>query len=469
MVLSPADQLAIVNAISRVDFESFSARVFAHLHPDRPYHRNWSTKTLHWHLDQIRQGLRRLIIAMPPRTGKSLATSVALVAYLHGLDPTLKVICASYNQELATTLHNDYRRIIKSAWYKHLFPKTRIEGKDTDTHVQLVGGGMRYATSVGGPLTGLGADVIIIDDPLKADDAMSDTMRDRVNSWFSRVMYSRLNDKMKGTIIIVGQRLHMNDLIGHVSGPRWSSLTLPAIAQESRVFPISDNNEHLYRKGEVLDPARETLQKLEEQREKMGSDIFSAQYLQQPVPEGGAMFKRNWIMRYDQPPRPEKGDEIIQAWDCASSEGVMSDYSCCTTWMKRGGLYYLLHVFRGRVDFTTMLKKAIELATSYKPRMVIIEKSSVGPALASQLKRGAGISATTITVRDHKTVRASAQTAKFESGSVYLPKHATWLLAYEDELFAFPGGTHDDQVDATTLALAYERTTAKTTTSFCPV
>lgn len=469
MKIPPIDLNMALDEACRRDFETFSARVFDHLNPRAKNHVNWSTHTLHWHLDLVRRGeVRRLKIAMPPRTGKSIATSVAFVAYMHGLDPRKKFICVSYSQELATKLHNDYRRIIKSDWYKRIFPRTRIDGKDTDDRVELVGGGTRIATSVGGTLTGLGADIIIIDDPLKAGDAMSDAKRNAVNEWFSAACYSRLNDPKSGAIILVSQRLHMNDLFGYLDGPEWTKLTLPAVSQETKDHPISDYNEYCYAKGEVLNPARETLQMLEWRREEMGSDAFSAQYLQQPVPPGGATFKRDWIMRYDQLPTPQKSDEWIQAWDCASKDGLASDYTCCTTWMKRGGVFYLVDVFRERVDFPTLRRQATRLARKYKPRMVLVEDTSVGPALTREL-RLADINVRAVNVRDPKTVRAGVQALKFEGGRVYLPRQAPWLRAYEDELLAFPQGHHDDQVDSTCLALAYERGTAKTVTSSYPI
>lgn len=458
----------LLDVICRTDFESFGAKVFSHLYPGTPYHQNWHTQSLHYHLGDVGRGAyNRLIVAMPPRSGKSIAASVALPAFIHGHDPTKQIICASYAGELAVKLHNDYRKIVTSAWYRRMFPRTCIAArKDTESYVELSAGGTRVATSVGGTLTGLGADVIIIDDPLKASDAFSDAKRQTVNDWFGSSLLSRLNDKKTGAIIVVSQRLHMDDLIGFLlsSTKGWEVLVLPAIASEDLKIWIGDNQYHTYRQGDVLHPERETLAMLEMLRQSMGSDLFAAQYLQEPVPPGGAMFKRSWVLRYDQLPRPEPGDEILQSWDTASKEGLANDWSVCTTWLKREGLFYLFDVFRQRIDYPKLRSAAVRLAELHRPRMVLIEDASVGAALIPELRR-AGLNVRAINAREPKQVRAAVQAYKFEGGRVYLPKQAPWLRDFEDELFAFPGGKYDDQVDSMVHALTDGPSTARTTTT----
>ena len=443
-------QAMALDAACRLDFETFAERVFRFLDPGTPYHVNWHTKSIHWHLDLIRQQtINRLIIAQPPRTGKSIAASIAFPAFVHGHDPNKRIICASYSQELATKLHNDYRKIMESRWYKRLFPRTRISPrKDTNSYTELTDGGTRIATSVGGVLTGLGADIIVVDDPLKASDAYSDAKRNAVNDWYGSTLYSRLNDKKSGAIVVVSQRLHLDDLIGHLQCGRqdWERLILPAIAQEDMKIDVGDYLYHLYRRGEVLNPARETLAMLEELRTLMGSDMFSAQYLQAPVPPGGNMFKRAWVKRYDQIPMSEDGDEILQSWDTASKDGPANDWSVCTTFLKRAGLYYLIDCFRARLEYPQLRTKAIQLAWQHGPRLVIVEDTGVGTALVAEL-RNSGINVWPNRPEKGKEARAAVQAATFEGGRVYLPNKAPWLEELEAELFAFPGGRHDDQVE----------------------
>jgi len=458
----------VLDIVCRRDFESFGALVFDHLNPGTIYLPNWHTKSLHYHLGDVGRGTyNRLIVAMPPRSGKSIAASVALPAFIHGHHPARRVICVSYAQELAVKLQNDYRKVLDSTWYRRMFPRTRIaRRKDTESYVELTAGGTRVATSTGGTLTGLGADIIIIDDPLKASDAFSDAKRQSVNEWFGSSLLSRLDDKKAGAIIVVSQRLHMDDLIGNLlsTSTGWERLVLPAIASWNQKIWTGDNQFHWYRKGEVLHPERETAEMLENLRRNMGSDLFAAQYLQRPVPPGGNMFKRKWVLRYDHMPRPEPGDEILQSWDTASKEGLANDWSVCTTWLKRGGLFYLLDVFRERVDYPKLRSAAIRLAEQHRPRFVMIEDASVGTALISDLRRS-GLNVRAIPARESKQVRAAVEAAKFEGGRVYFPNRAPWLRDFEDELFAFPGGKYDDQVDSMVHALTEGRPPVKMTTS----
>jgi len=467
-------QRDIFNAILRRDFAAFGAKCFNYLNPGTRYVADWHTKATHNVLDGVRKGYYNgLIIAQPPRGGKSIAGSVAFPAFLHGHRPSMRIIGASYSEALAIKHHNDYRTIVKSDWYKQLFPRTRIDTrKDTETWVELTRGGSRVATSVGGTLTGLGADLIIIDDPLKATDAYSQAKRDACNEWYTGTAVSRLNNKNEGAIIIIGQRLHTDDLIGHVistgGAQAWEIQELSAIAQKDHYVSLSDNVRHFYKKGDVLSPERESLQVLENLRTMIGHEQFSAQYLQMPVPPGGVTFKRDWVRRYESTLNHESGDYVLQSWDAASRDGVNNDWSVCTTWLVRAGLYFLLDVFRRRCQYPDLKAAAIALGKQFSPRIVLVENASLGPALASEL-RLSGLNVKEISVKEGKEVRAKVQSAKFEGGRVYLPTRSSFLRDYEDELFAFPGGHHDDQVDSTVQALAYEHRVSRTTTTFYPL
>ncbi len=168
------------------------------------------------------------------------------------------------------------------------------------------------------------------------------------------------------------------------------------------------------------------------------------------------MFKRSWVEgeRYDTLPDYDSSD-IIQSWDTASKTGPQNDWSVCTTWLVQNGNYYLLDVFRERVDYPALRKKAVELGLKYNPRIILVEDTNVGIALAKELKTR-GLRTGAITVTQGKEARASVVAAEFEGGLVHLPRKAHWLSEYEAELFSFPGGRHDDQVDSTVQALAYD-------------
>jgi predicted phage terminase large subunit-like protein len=182
----------------------------------------------------------RLLITQPPRSLKSTCVSIAYVAWLLGHNPTRRIIVVSYSNDLAADLHRHFRMIIEAPWYRALFPAMRL-AKDTDTEVVTSVGGGRYATSIGGTLTGRGADLIVIDDPLKAEDAGLDLARKRVVDWFCGTLVPRVNDKERGPIIVVSQRLHEADLAGHLlEQGHWRHLELQAIADESARLSYPD-------------------------------------------------------------------------------------------------------------------------------------------------------------------------------------------------------------------------------------
>ena len=450
----------VISALLRTNFASFSRTVFQTLNPGTRYLINWHNWAIAFHLEEVRAGrIKRLIINMPPRSLKSTAASVAFPAFLHGHDPSLAIISVTYAQDLSIKLHNDYRAIITSRWYGELFPSTRIDRrKDSEGEVLLTGRGSRLATSIGGTLTGRGADIIIIDDPLKPSDAYSDSRREAVNEWFGSTLSSRLNDKVTGAIVIVTQRLHVHDLVGHVldtSGEDWTVLNLPAIAVDDEVIQLGGNRQHRRSVGDVLHPEREPREVLDRLRRDLGSDAFEAQYQQNPAPPGGAMFKRRWLVRYAQIPTPLEGDVIIQSWDTASKTGPASDWSVCTTWLIRSGQYYLLDTFREKLDYPQLRSAALRLARLHSPRMVLIEDAGVGTGLIAEL-RTLGVNVSSITSSTSKEARAAIQSGKLEGGRVQFPERAQWLSELESELFSFPGSRHDDQVDSIVQALAYE-------------
>jgi hypothetical protein len=303
---------ALLDAILRSDFPSFIHRCFNSLTPGARFLPNWHIKALAFHLEQARLGkIRRLIICMPPRSLKSIVASVAFPAFVLGHDPTRRLIAASYGAELAVKHASDCRAILRAAWYKRLFPRTRISKiKDTESEVVTTVRGYRLTTSIDGTLTGRGGDMIIVDDPLKPSDALSDSKRERVNNWHNDTLISRLDDKQTGVIVVVMQRLHVHDLVGAVlDGPdQWTVLNLPAIAEQDERIQIGENEYHVRRVGDLLHAEREPQSVLDSLKAQLGSDIFSAQYQQRPVPSGGAMIKRAWVRRYEQlPPRPHLG------------------------------------------------------------------------------------------------------------------------------------------------------------------
>ena len=370
----------MLNAVLRRDFASFLRKTFHTLTPGQAYVPGWHIQAIAHRLQQVHDGeVRRLVINMPPRSLKSIAASVALPAYLVGHDPTRRIICVSYSTELAHKHSNDFRALLDSGWYRDLFPGTRIGPyKNSESEIELTRRGYRLATSIGGTLTGRGGDVIIIDDPLKPIDALSETKRGAVNQWYANTLLSRLDDKRTGAIVIVMQRVHIDDLTGFVlaQSEGWAHLCLSAIAEHDEAVQLTDDKVYHRRAGEPLAPEREPLRLLENLRLQLGSELFSAQYQQAPVPPGGAMIKRHWVQRYSELPSEDRRLSILQSWDTAAKGGPDNDWSVCTTWLQtRDCQWYLLDVWRGRVDYPGLKVKVADLARLWKTRQVLIEES----------------------------------------------------------------------------------------------
>lgn len=462
---------ALLRAALRQDLGTFIAKVFQTVSPGDRYLHNWHIDAIVHELMQVHRGKnRRLIVTQPPRSLKSICTSVAYVAWCLGHDPSMRFACVSYSHELAATFARQFRTVVTSDWYRALFPNMRL-AKDTETECVTTKGGGRLAVPVGGSFTGRGADVIIIDDPMKAGDAQSENARRAVNDCYGTTLLSRLDDKGDGAIILIMQRLHEDDLAGKLlRDGGWFHLDLPAIAQEDQEIAIGPGTIHHRLKGDVLHPAREPLAILDEIKREMGSLRFSAQYLQRPVPLEGNLIKRDWFKWYDTGPSRDFSVEIVQSWDIASTMGEASDYSVCTTWLVVKRNYYLLHVWRGQLEFPHLRQKLIALALEHKPNCVLIEEAGPGLHLVQDF-RANPVSGVPIPIgikpEGDKLVRMEAQSARFEAGQVHLPNEAPWLATFLHEMLAFPMARHDDQIDSVSQFLNWAETHCKPMT-FAP-
>src|SRR5882757_2804652 len=316
----------------RRDFGTFAGRCFQDLNPQTDLAMNWHLEVIAAKLTAVREGkIRRLIINLPPRHLKSLMASIAFPAWCLGLDPTAQILCVSYAQDLADKLSRDCRGIMMSPWYRKIFRTRLAPHRQAVQEFITTGQGYRLATSTGGVLTGRGADIIIIDDPLKPEEALSDAQRKAANEWYDHTLYSRQNDKRRGAIVIIMQRLHEDDLVGHVLGQeQWEILSFPAIAEkdeEHRIETILGPRRFTRRRGEALHPDREPLEVLDRIRRTIGEYNFAGQYQQSPAPLGGGLVKAEWFKRYRENELPERFDRIVQSWDTANKATELSDFS----------------------------------------------------------------------------------------------------------------------------------------------
>jgi predicted phage terminase large subunit-like protein len=448
--LSPDEYAAIL----RSDLGYFAERCFCELNPQTEFLTNWHIEVIANKLAAVRQGrIRRLIINLPPRHLKSLLASVAFPAWCLGLDPSVQILCVSYAQDLADKLARDCRAILLSPWYRRIFPTRLAPHRQAVQEFLTTRQGYRLATSTGGVLTGRGADIILIDDPLKPEEALSDAQRQAANEWFSHTLYSRLNDKRNGAIVIIMQRLHEDDLVGHVLGQEeWEIIRFPAIAETDEVHEIETvfgARSFARRCGDALHPEREPLDVLDRIRRTIGEYNFAGQYQQSPAPLGGGLVKAEWFKRYRENERPERFDRIVQSWDTANKATELSDFSVCTTWGIKGNNLFLLAVFRRRLEYPALKRAVREEQNLFKANVVLIEDRASGTQLIQELIADGCHGVTRYQPDCEKIMRLHAQTALIENGFVHIPETAPWLTEYLHEMSVFPKGKHDDQVDST--------------------
>lgn len=412
----------------------------------------------------------RLIICMPPRSGKSQIASRAFPAYALGRDPDLKIIATSYSADLSSRFNRDVQRIIDDDRYREVFSDTCLNSRNvkldargsyirTSDLFEIVGHEGSYRSAgVGGGLTGMGADILIIDDPLKdRAEANSATIRQKVWDWYTSTAYTRLSPG--GGVIVMATRWHTDDLIGRLirnmnagDGDKFKVITYSAIAE----------HDEAHRKaGEALHPERYDLAQLEAIRQAIGAMDWSALYQQHPVPAGGAVFKLDNFKRWNSTNLPPNFDQIVGSWDMTFKDSSASDFVVGQIWGKRGVDCYLLDQVRGRWDFTKTLEMFGVLNQKWgRVFRWLIEDKANGSAIISVLKKQIhGI--TPITPKESKQERAYAVTPLIEAGNVYIPESATWMSDFEDEVLNFPAGAHDDQIDSMTQALNYFRESHK--------
>ncbi|MEQ8370807.1 MAG: phage terminase large subunit [Alphaproteobacteria bacterium] len=448
-----------VEALLRKDFYSFAIKAFETVNVGEQFESNWHLKLLCWRLGHTCTGCeRRLLVALPPRNLKSFLVSVAFPAWCLGRDPTRRFICCSYTKDLAEKLHRDFVRIIKAPWYKKAFPKLKIGDKDSLDETTTTKGGFRYATSVGATLTGLGGHFIIIDDPINPKDATSEAERNRVNHWYSSTVLTRFDNPKTGVMIIISQRVHQNDLIGYVEElDDWTRIYVPAIATESETIRIGDDEFYERKKGEAMHEARMGLDNLNTFRKTLGPYNFQAQFQQNPMPPEGNLIKQRWFRSYDTQ-NPPKFDTVVQSWDTASSISETASYSVCTTWGICESRYYLMHVFRERIEYPDLIKMAQHLCIRRKPNLVLIENASTGRSLMQSLAQSNQVPFRAIKPEGDKAIRMEGVSAMIADGRVFLPAEAPWLDAFLSEILAFPNTRHDDQADSVSQFLRWAQT-----------
>ncbi|MBX7061105.1 MAG: phage terminase large subunit [Pyrinomonadaceae bacterium] len=396
-------------------------------------------------LDKVTSGeTKRMMVFMPPRHGKSELVTIRYAAWRIARDPKLNIILASYNQKLANRFSRRVRRLVEQ------YVPMADDRKAADEWETMAGGGMR-AVGVGGGITGFGAGLVIIDDPVKnRAEAESRVRRDNASLWFNDDIYTRLEPE--APIILIQTRWHEDDLAGRLiremdEGETWDVINLPALAEADD--PLGRPP------GEPLWPERFSAARLAATHRRQGSYSFEALYQQRPIPRSGGLFKREWFTRIVE--RAPAGLTWARGYDLAISQDTRADYTAsfrCA--FGPGGILYIADGFRQRLTYTQQRKFIAERIASEPKTLHGVESALHGQALVQDLiASGAcrGKPLRSVRVTEDKWTRAHTWAPIAEVGSVVLVE-GSWIKEFVDEACAFPASPHDDQVDAVSLAVS---------------
>lgn len=450
MATGKGDQ-ATLAAVLRNHLPSFIEKVFQTTAPGKAYLWAPYVDAIAYQLEKVLRGdTKRLIINLPPRFLKSTIASVAFPAFMLGHDPTKRFACVSYGKTLAQELGAQSLKVMQEDWFRKAFPSCVLDPtKQTAERFQTTANGFRFSTSLGGAITGTGADIIIVDDLQDPESAMSEKSRRDAVNYYRNTLASRLDDPVKGAIVVVCQRLHEDDLVAHLlEDGGWTHLKLPAIAEKPEKLQVGDNKFLTREAGESLHPERVPVKTFAELRKTVGSATFSAQWQQAPVPPEGTLFRMEEFRTYEEEPPAHLVEYIVQSIDPAASDAPTSDYSVVSTWYVCGQDYYLVDILREKLSFPDLKQQTLDLGYLFHPDLVIVEGSQIGIALIDELKRIVPARYHKMGTKGDKLSKAAKEMVTIREGRVHLPSHAPWLEAFVNEVRAFDQGKHDDQVDS---------------------
>ena len=446
-------------------FRAFVPQAWPILEPATPFLANWHLDLICEYLEAVTAGdIRRLVINIPPRYGKTLLVTVLWPIWEWLQQPGNRYLFASYSEALAVQQSLDRRQVIQSAWHQDSWGDRvhLVADQNEKTAYRNTQRGLMVATSIGGTVTGRGGNRLIVDDPHTPLGAQSDAVRQRAIDFFHETLVTRLDDKRRGAIVVVKQRLHTHDLTASCLALGYTHLCLPAVAETRTTIVFPRSGRVVIREvGDLLWPEREGPAEIAERRVELGTYGFAAQYQQAPSPRGGGMFKQKWWALYDD--LPSDLEEHAQSWDLSVKGGPGHDFVVGLVAGRRGADIYLIDRVKGQFSFPETLVAIRRLSKQYPmTRSIFVEDAANGPAVIDTLKHEiAGIIA--VTPQGDKIQRATACVSRVEAGNVYLPRSTapngrripgrSWVDDFILQLGAFPKGAHDDDVDALTQLL----------------
>ena len=412
-------------------------------------------KLLAHKLEDVERGkIKRLAIFMPPRHGKSILTSEFFPAWYLGRNPKKFIICSTYGQELADDFGRKVRNQLQDPRYQEIFPDVGLATDSSSMRrFNTSKGGVYYAVGAGSAITGRGAHLLLIDDPIKGrEDADSEAMRSNLLDWYRSTAYTRLMPG--GSVVLIQTRWHEDDLAGWVlketEHEGWEVIEFPAVLDERAAKLLKK------KQGEALWEEAYPLSRLEEIKKTLGSREWASLYAQKPSVEEGNVIKRWWWKTWKKK-TPPQCDYILQSWDTAYTSNKTSDFSACTTW----GIFtddqgqsnaILLGAKRDRWEFPELKNVAVELYNQFNPDLVIIEAKASGWSLVQEMSR-MGIPITPFNPKKQdKKARVHSITPIMENGKIWAPDK-DWAEDVISQCASFPNSKYDDLVDSTSQAL----------------
>jgi predicted phage terminase large subunit-like protein len=432
----------------RSDFRSFVRKAFYTRHKKllgkEPY-----LDLLAIELSRVARGeTKRLLINLPPRHLKTFLASICLPAWMLAQNPSARILVLTYNGDLAERITYEIREIIQASWFSDIF-KTRIakdrsRADDFDTEQ---GGGV-FATSVGGPLAGRGADLIIFDDPMNLGSANNLKHIDFINQQFDSQIISRLNNPIDGRIVVIAHRLNKNDLSAHLSKQgHWRHVVLPLVAERKRSYDL-EGKLWVRKRGELLRPNSHTVEELKRLARSENPD-FELYYQQGQSNARRLDIKRKYFVPFDAP-LPE-GVPVILSIDPGQRGGPRNSFNVIQAWMPIAGHHLLIEQWREQCAFDGLRGAYRHFKRRHRAVVALIEATADGPALAAFAKGKQSIRVVDVIPDNRsKQARLLRHISLIRSRRIHIPKSALWRDDYINEFVEFPSSKFDDQVDATT-------------------
>lgn len=476
MAVATAGQVELIRLakteLSERHLRHFIPAAWHVVEPATEFKPNWHLDAIADHLEAVEAGeIRNLLVTMPPRMMKSLTISVFYPAWRWIRKPEMRFMYASYSSDLSTAHSVATRRVIESDWYQDQWSDRFAMASDANLKTRFENDrrGQRFSTSVGGVVTGIGGDRIIVDDPHNVREAESEAFRLQVITWWDQAMSTRGNDPKTVARIIVMQRVHELDLAGHVlEQGGYVHLNLPMEYEPKSVhFTGYGKPDPREEEGDLLAPDRVGPVEIADLKLRLGSRGYAGQFQQRPAPAEGALLKRIWWRYYRRDDLKLRSmDWIVQSWDTAFKKDQENDYSVCVTMGLSYSRLYVIDVYRAKLEFPDLKRAVREQFTKHNPDEIIVEDKASGQSLIQELgpdytpdiyEPGRDLPMPIVKydpgIRD-KVSRAHAASPYLEGGRQFIPApdEYAWVDPFIEELAVFPGGAHDDQVDAYTQA-----------------